>query len=432
MTGSGSSGPQSRLAWSTLVFVQLLVIVGSVQAGRMLQQQAPLQRRLRAYSDQLTSDDTVIPRHAPPLQSFLVSDGSWVDCIPIEGQISAHHPALTDHVIQMTPSSRQSFEDHPQLFAREHGACPEGSIPVQRPDPNRPLHKKIEHCPLAMAAYVGDGNQTHEYAVTGLPVVQGAYTGTSHILSVNNPVLGNETNDFSLSQVWIVDGAGATLSTVEVGWQKYPVGPFETGGNLDAPHLFVYWTADGYKTTGCYDLTCPGFVQTSNSWVLGGPMPSYTSLADNAAFEDELALEVLYDPTSTNWILSLNGEKIGYWPSSIYQASSTLQGSAYQIQWGGEVYFDKDLEDPTLHTLTTMGSGAFPDSGYPVAAYYRNISYADVTGTFQNADPTALTQGETPTNRNCYDISVAADLNWGTYFFFGGSGGNNAACTEST
>ena len=135
MTGCGSSGPQSRLAWSTLVCVQLLVIVGSVQAGRMLQQQGPLPRRLRAFSDQTTSDGTVTPRHAPPVQSFLVSDGSWVDCIPIEGQISAHHPALTDHVIQMTPPSRQSSEDHPQLFAREHGACPEGSIPVQRPDP---------------------------------------------------------------------------------------------------------------------------------------------------------------------------------------------------------------------------------------------------------------------------------------------------------
>ena len=423
------SGPQSlvRNVWSTLVCVQLLFIVGSVQAARMLQQQAPQQRRLRAYSD-----DTVIPRHAPPVQSFLLSDGSWVDCIPIEGQISAHHPALTDHVIQMTPTSRRSSDDHPQLFAREYGACPEGSIPVQRPDPNRPLHQKTQ-CPLASAAYVGDGNGTHEYAITGLPTVEGGYTGCSHILSVNNPVLGIESNDFSLSQVWIVDGTygDGTLSTIESGWQKFPSGPQEQpSGNLDAPHLFVYWTADAYKTTGCYDLTCPGFVQTSNSWVLGGPMPNYTSLADNAANEDELALQVLYDPTSTNWILSLNGEQIGYWPSSIYQLNSRLQGSAQLIQWGGEVYFKKDEEDPTLHTLTTMGSGAFPSAGYPKAAYYKNITYADATGTFFNADPTVLTQQESPTNRNCYDIEVGPSSTdaVGTFFYFGGSGGNNPSC----
>ena len=96
------------------------------------------------------------------------------------------------------------------------------------------------------------------------------------------------------------------------------------------------------------------------------------------------------------------------------------------------MYFHLDLEDPTLHSLTTMGSGAFPSSGYPVAAYYRNISYADVTGTvYDGADLAAQT---VVTNGNCYDIAVgAANLtDWGTYFFFGGSGGNNAACTEST
>ena len=96
------------------------------------------------------------------------------------------------------------------------------------------------------------------------------------------------------------------------------------------------------------------------------------------------------------------------------------------------MYFNKDEEDPTLHTLTTttMGSGAFPSVDYPKAAYYKNITYADATGTFFNADPIVLTQQKSPTNRNCYDIEVGPSNTdaVGTFFYFGGSGGNNPSC----
>jgi hypothetical protein len=53
----------------------------------------------------------------------------------------------------------------PQLFAREHGGCPEGSIPVQRMDPNhaRPLLKKAR---IPTSDSEAEDGSTHEYAET--------------------------------------------------------------------------------------------------------------------------------------------------------------------------------------------------------------------------------------------------------------------------
>ena len=69
---------------------------------------------------------------------------------------------------------------------------------------------------------------------------------------------------FSLSQHWYVGGSGGGLQTLECGWQVYP----QFYGDNYA-HLFTYWTADNYNTTGCYNLTCGAFVQTSSSFAPG-------------------------------------------------------------------------------------------------------------------------------------------------------------------
>lgn len=166
-----------------LVCLQVFVTVDLTQAGRTLQEafepkvlETP--RRLQAYN-------TDSPGHAPPVKSVQVSDGTWVDCVPIEGQIAAHHPSLKGHIIQMAPSnpprrtsSRSSLDDycHPQLFAREHGGCPDGSIPVLRDDPMSRIIRKSSVDPVFYRADGGSSTQsidpatlveTHEYAVTG-------------------------------------------------------------------------------------------------------------------------------------------------------------------------------------------------------------------------------------------------------------------------
>lgn len=69
------------------------------------------------------------------------------------------------------------------------------------------------------------------------------------------------------------------------------------------PHLFFFWTNNAYARKGpgtCYNLLCPGFVQISNSWVMGGAMPHYTTLDQKAPREFDVEIEVLYDSEDKN------------------------------------------------------------------------------------------------------------------------------------
>ncbi|XP_024369811.1 protein neprosin [Physcomitrium patens] len=404
-----------------------LLMMGSTQASRKLQTAQP-QLRLQAYGD-----NTDTPMHAPPAQSYLVSDGSWVDCVPIEGQIAAHHPSLKVHIIKLRPSvlpnirSSLRAELHPQLFAREYGGCPDGHIPVQRIDPNRPYMQKDRppQAPEASPAAAG----IHEYAITNMPNIPGAYIGTAAFLSVNDPYVAN-TSEFSLSQFWVTAGSytDKSLCTIEVGWQKYPQ---RHKGDADyAPHLFVFWTADAYQKLSCYDLQCPGFVHVDQSWVIGGAMPSYSTLKElQNGITSEVAIRVLYDTNDRVWWLYLDDVPIGYWPASIF-GSKYLQGTAAKVEWGGEVYIEK--WNNTAHSKTAMGSGLFPTAGYPTSAYFRNITYAYAKSGFTDLDAnvTFLKGAMFRDDPNCYNIAVQQKnySNWGSYFFFGGSGGSNPAC----
>lgn len=152
---AASSMPAVWRLLVTCVQLLLLLTVESSEAARMysVQEGAVTTRRLQAFTDNRN-----LPRHGPANESFHLSDGSWVDCVPIENQIAAHHPNLQDHVIQnmVRPATSQTHllksprlrtndivsaknnyrpeqqPSHPQLFAREHRGCREGFIPVQR------------------------------------------------------------------------------------------------------------------------------------------------------------------------------------------------------------------------------------------------------------------------------------------------------------
>ncbi|CAN6373638.1 unnamed protein product [Urochloa humidicola] len=73
-------------------------------------------------------------------------------------------------------------------------------------------------------------------------------------------------SDFSLAQLWITGGPYASneLNTVEAGWHVFP----RLYGDNNT-RLSIYWTRDGYNKTGCYNLRCPGFIQTNNQIAIG-------------------------------------------------------------------------------------------------------------------------------------------------------------------
>ncbi|KAK8683022.1 hypothetical protein V6N13_039097 [Hibiscus sabdariffa] len=100
----------------------------------------------------------------------------------------------------------------------KNGECPEGTIPIVRSPQHRPRRKTT---PFSSSIQPDvDGSNNHEATYNG---------------------------EFSLAQIWVVADRGPEANTVEAGWQS-----------------------DGYKKTGCYNLECPGFVQTSHKLTLGG------------------------------------------------------------------------------------------------------------------------------------------------------------------
>ena len=207
---------------------------------------------------------------------------------------------------------------------------------------------------------------------------------------------------FSLSQQWYVGGTGANTQTAEVGWQNYPA----KYGNQDS-RLFIFWTADNYKTTGCYNLDCPGFVQISNSATLGGGFANYSSF-----FGTQYEITVQFYLYEGNWWLAIQGNWIGYYPGWLYRGGQLSQ-FAQLIEYGNE------------GVGTTIwpgeGSGYWANGGFGLSAYQRNVFYIDGYGNGIYASLTPFTPSPA-----CYNTAgpyFDGTSSWGTYFFAGGIGG---------
>uniref|UniRef100_A0A804IKT3 Neprosin PEP catalytic domain-containing protein n=2 Tax=Musa acuminata subsp. malaccensis TaxID=214687 RepID=A0A804IKT3_MUSAM len=244
------------------------------------------------------------------------------------------------------------------------------------------------------------GPRRSDYAF-GTVEDENLYYGAEATYNVWAPAVANN-GEFSLSQFWLTSGTYATnLNTIEAGWQVLY-------GN-SYPRFFIYWTADAYQSTGCYDLTCPGFVQTNNDIVVGGSI-NPTSTYDGQ--QSEMKLLVWKDHKDGNWWLEWDSTVVGYWPSSLF---SHLADSATSVQFGGEIV---NNGTSGVHTATQMGSGYFPEEGYRRAAYTRNLQVVDANNTLFPVQSLSLTAGKP----NCYNITKGVNSDWGTHFFFGGPG----------
>ncbi|THU71664.1 hypothetical protein C4D60_Mb04t03860 [Musa balbisiana] len=141
-----------------------------------------------------------------------------------------------------------------QLWRASGETCPRGTVPIRRTTEEEALRVR-----------------KHERKL-----VEGAGETTYNVWT---PAVAN-TGEFSLSQFWLTSGTYPNdLNTIEAGWQVLY-------GN-GYPRFFIYWTADAYQSTGCYDLTCPGFVQTNNDIVVGGSI-NPTSTYDGEQSEMKL------------------------------------------------------------------------------------------------------------------------------------------------
>lgn len=171
--------------------------------------------------------------------------------------------------------------------------------------------------------------------------------------------------------------------------------------------LFIYWTADGYSQTGCYDLSCTAFVQQSSTIGLGQPFSVYSSTG-GAQYEIELG----YQLNDGAWWLNVGGSWVGYYPVSLYKGGPMSSASTL-IEFG--------TEGVGSTVWPAEGSGQWSSAGWSFAAYQSDIFYY---GTNSQAYWTSLSPSVT--SPSCYTITGPFNNGtgeWSTYFYEGGPGG---------
>ncbi|URD97877.1 carboxyl-terminal [Musa troglodytarum] len=338
----------------------------------------------------------------PSLKTVQSPDGDIIDCVPSHLQPAFDHPKLKG-LKPLEPPERPEGRKAKsmaggttQLWRASGETCPQGTVPIRRTTEEEALRVRKHERKLVEGA--GESpNSNHEYAI-GTVEDENLYYGAEATYNVWAPAVAND-GEFSLSQFWLTSGTYPTsLNTIEAGWQVLY-------GN-SYPRFFVYWTADAYQSTGCYDLTCPGFVQTNADVVVGG------SISPTSTYDGEQSEMKLLDHKDGNWWLEWDSTVVGYWPSSLF---SNLADSATSVQFGGEIV---NKITSGVHTATQMGSGYFPEEGYGRAAYTRNLQVVDATNTLVQVQSLGLTAGRP----NCYNITKGVNSDWGTHFFFGGPG----------
>jgi hypothetical protein len=362
-------------------------------------------------------------------------DGSHFDCLPVEQQpsvrlsgeksIATPPPAsvLKELFANVGDAADQSAA-RPQIAGREADefgnsrVCEDGTIPMRRVT----LEDMTRFATLRdfFAKGPNGAGQAPHLATPGGVAHKYAYTyewvnnyGDTTTISLWSPYVNTSEGEiFSLAQSWTV-GTSPTTQTAEVGWQNYPA--FYGGENS---RLFIYWTADGYNQTGCYDTSCAGFVQTGSGWYLGAGWTSYSVMGGTPA-----ELNARYYLSGGNWWLGLgsnptNAGWFGYYPASQY-GSGTMATHSDLIEFGSESVGSS--------VWPPEGSGDWASAGFEYAAYQRALYYW--------SDPSAGATWDSLTvaepSPNCYSIAGPYNAgwnppsdDWGIYFYFGGPGGS--------
>ncbi|KVI05668.1 protein of unknown function DUF239, partial [Cynara cardunculus var. scolymus] len=273
-----------------------------------------------------------------------------------------------------------------QIWSSKGESCPYGTIPIRRTSEydilrSNPVSKFGKK--LSTKTHQNSINDGHKHA---RGYVEGdEYYGAKAAFNVWDPSVSNR-EEHSVSQVWVAT-TGIPLhdeNTIEAGWT---VNPTLYGDH--SPRLFIYWTNDGYRS-GCYNLLCPGFVQTNSKIAIGAaiyPVSTYNGT------QFDISLFIWKSPRNGNWWLKMGSDVVGYWPTSLF---TDLQEHATSIAFGGEVF---TFQTSGPHTSTQMGSGHFSMEGFGKASYIRNMEVVD--GQFK-LNP-ASNVNVSAENENCYD-----------------------------
>ena len=346
-----------------------------------------------------------------------ILDAQHIDCVPIEQQPTVNQlgitsiatpPPNTDNVTA-NPIAAVQYDNFGNAMQCEEATIPLRRITLEDMQGFGTLRQFLSKNGAIAARTTGvappaTATTPHNYEVFFQTVNN---LGGASLLDIWSPPVNNGLGEqMSLSQQWYVGGSGANTQTAEVGWQVMP-----SFYHTEKPTLFIYWTADQYTNTGCYNLTCPAFVQVSNAVTLGSSLAP-VSLPGGATYNVALGFQLF----NGNWWLKVQGTWVGYYPASLYNGGQ-MANFATLIEFGGEVY--------GTPYYPAMGSGQPASAGFGQAAAQHNITYISQS----NTATTATLKYDTSSNflGNVYSSSGPFNsTTWGTYFYFGGQGTGGA------
>ncbi|KAE9603642.1 hypothetical protein Lal_00001604 [Lupinus albus] len=377
----------------------------------------------------------------PAIKTIKSEDGDIIDCVDIYKQPAFDHPALKYHTIQEMPSIL--LENHDSsikgnasksksvIFQKwqKSGNCPKGTIPIRRIQREDLLRvSSVERFGMKPPQPFQKSTNDHNNHFLNLNSRAPQNRSAAYIATMGYNYIGAQADinvwnrngcvklpdDFTTAQIWLMTANGPHyFESIEAGWM---VNPKFYGDN--ASRLFAYWTRDSHKSTGCFDLSCSGFVQTNNEVALGA---AFQPVSSKNGTQYSLKFGLFLDTNTQNWWLKVkNTIPIGYWPAKILR---NLRQSAIVVQWGGEVFSPNIEKKP--HTGTVMGSGEFASGLWGNSCYIKNITIMDYS--LQLKPPEyVVTVADEP---YCYSSLYFRDAYFGgPIFYFGGPGRNPPFC----
>ncbi|KAL4179655.1 hypothetical protein AMTRI_Chr13g88370 [Amborella trichopoda] len=231
------------------------------------------------------------------------SDVDLIDCVDIYKQPAFDHPLLKNHTIQMRPSWYLNWKSaRKKQF--QYAGLEEMTMIMLALILLGLLSRKAERIPFPKKDKYG--NQNDKYA--GMFLKDKDFYGAIQAITAWNP-------QFEVPTEYSAARHGSSMRQMWLEQDGWYVKPSLFGDNRT--RLFVSWNKVGSQTTGCYNLFCPGFIQTNSKAVLG----AYLSPITWSSAED------------------IN---IGYWPASVF---TNLQVPEAGVGWTSNGHFPEDSKE---------------------------------------------------------------------------------------
>ncbi|KAL4302788.1 hypothetical protein GQ457_10G017730 [Hibiscus cannabinus] len=385
-------------------------------------------------------DEKLKQLNKPAVKTIQSEDGDIIDCVDIYKQPAFDHPALKNHVIQMKPSFKLKEEKlgttslSSKLVVsqtwQKSGSCPDGTVPIRRiqrkdllraKSINRFGRKPQEIVSKSNTTYLKKGlypsNNTTQVALPTIVNRSAAflvtlgynYIGAKGDINVWNPNVAAD-DEFTTAQIWLKAGPADNFESLETGWT---VNPHLYGDRRT--RLFAYWTKDSYKSTGCFDLTCSGFIHTNPQVALGAAIEPVSSWFGQ---QYHVTLGV-YMVTLTSLALSHFSKIQTNNAINRYYKQMNMIRRSTMVEWGGQVYSTNVKKTP--HTKTAMGSGRFASGLYGNACFIQNPNIVDFSLSLKYPEWVGTWADE----YYCY-TAYNYQKSYGTLpvFYFGGPGQN--------